>query len=180
MSLNNSMYYLALLGIYFRRKNILADCGHLTKKKDTVTAFDEVRLCEIPLNEDGSTLYCHHCLEEMAIQCAWCGLPIFIGDAVTLYSSIDKSEEMPDYAVRYGDYAYVGCLRWNCVESGADRSGFLIPPGKVQRVLSPLEQCIQSGEMVIVGDVTDMSQAVLVDDNMEQHASSCMNGGVSC
>lgn len=141
------------------RKRYFAQCGHLTRKKDTVTAFGKIIECEIPLH-NGFAEYCHACLAKMAIRCAWCGEPIFIGDPITLYSPNSKDVEMPKYAVPYENGTFVGCLRWNCADSGADRSGFWMPPDEVYRVLSPMEQCLRSGDVVVVGDLSDVSQAV--------------------
>ncbi|NTW30199.1 MAG: hypothetical protein HGA33_02895 [Candidatus Moranbacteria bacterium] len=97
----------------------------------------------------------------MAIRCAWCGKPIFIGDPVTLYSP-NEGFEIPEYAVRYSEdpLRLVGCLRWDCADSGIDRSGFWMPPGEVMRVMSPIEQVLATGTAAIVSDVNDMSEAI--------------------
>ena len=107
------------------RKKITANCGHKTHIQAKIKAFDTTRTITIPVVE-GKIDYCHHCLEEMTIQCAWCGKAIFIGDPVTLYSK-NKDCKIPDYAVLYKEHghdAYVGCLRWDCADTGADRAGF--------------------------------------------------------
>lgn len=138
------------------------ECGHKTKIKNSVTAFGQTTVTQVPVNKDGTTTYCHECLEKMAIRCTWCGHPIFIGDPITLYSPRDKSKKMPDYAVLHSKEhnSYVGCLRWECAETGADRCGFWYPPGEVHRVPSPLEMCIhdveQGGDGVII--VSDLSK----------------------
>lgn len=144
----------------FRRK-LMADCGHKTLRTDRVTAFGTSCKTKIPIN-NGRTDYCHRCLEKMAIRCAWCGEVIFIGDPVTLYSPRDAECQMPEYAVLYNkDHnSYVGCLRWNCAETGADRAGFWYPPGRVVRTPSPLEVAMQSGEAVCVGDLGDLEEAM--------------------
>jgi len=147
-------------------KKIVAGCGHETLKKDKVTAFGISCETKIPI-VDGKTDYCHRCLEKMAIRCSWCGGVIFIGDPVTLYSPNDKNHKMPDYAVLHNkkDNSYVGCLRLNCAETGADRAGFWYPPGKVYRVPTPIEMCMQNlknggNGVVIVGDLSDPNEAV--------------------
>ena len=147
------------------KKKIVAGCGHETFKKDKVTAFGVGCVTEIPII-DGKTDYCHRCLEKMAIRCAWCGKVIFVGDPVTLYSPRDKDRKMPEYAVLHNKEhnSYVGCLRWDCAETGADRAGFWYPPGKVYRVPTPIEMCMKSmqngGDGVIcVGDLTDPKEA---------------------
>lgn len=143
------------------RKKIVAGCGHETLKKDKVAAFGTSCETEIPI-VDGKTDYCHRCLEKMAIRCAWCGEAIFIGDPITLYSPSDKNRKMPDYAVLHNEEhnSYVGCLRWNCTETGADRAGFWYPTGKVYRVPSPIEMAMQSGDVVCVSDLSDPKEAV--------------------
>jgi hypothetical protein len=121
-------------------KKYLARCGHKTKKKDKVTAFGETITTEVPL-VDGKIEYCHKCLEKMAIRCAWCGKPIFIGDPVTLYSLTNGTKEMPKHAVCHDKKLnqYVGCLRCDCADTGADRAGFWVPPGVVERIPTPYE-----------------------------------------
>ncbi len=148
------------------KKKIVAGCGHKTLEKDTVTAFGASCKTKIPI-VDGKTDYCHRCLEKMAIRCAWCGKVIFIGDPITLYSPRDKNWKMPDYAVLYNKEhnSYVGCLRWNCAETGADRAGFWYPPGKVYRVPTPIEMCMQNmqncrNEVVCVSDLSNPKEAV--------------------
>ncbi len=142
------------------KKKIVTDRGHETLEKDTVTAFGASCKTKIPI-VDGKTDYCHRCLEKMAIRCAWCGGVIFIGDPITLYSPRDRNRKMPDYAVLHNKEhnSYVGCLRWNCAESGADRAGFWYPPGQVMRVPSPLEMAMQNGGMICVSDLSDPKEA---------------------
>ena len=143
------------------RKIQAVRCGHMTRIKDLVTAFGRTITTTVPV-ENGKTEYCHKCLEKMAIRCAWCGNPIFIGNPVTLYSPNDSQRQMPDYSVLYDKElnSYVGCLNWECAETGADRAGFWYPPGKVVRVLSPIELSMRSlkqgGDGVIM--VNDLSR----------------------
>ena len=139
------------------KRKIVADCGHETLIRDKVSAFGETITTELPI-ENGKTPYCHRCIEKMAIRCAWCGRPIFIGDPVTLYSPVNKNFKMPDYAIIYNKEhnSYVGCLRWDCAETSADRMGFWYPPGKVIRVPSPIEMAIQSGGPVVVNDLSKL------------------------
>jgi len=92
---------------------------------------------------NGEVEYCLGCLGKMTILCAWCKEPIFIGEPVTLYTPRDGS--VPNHAKIHDEnlLQLVGCLRWNCAESGADRAGFWMPgedgEGKVERVPTPLE-----------------------------------------
>jgi len=132
------------------RKKIMASCGHETLKKDKVTAFGKSAVIKIPI-VDGKTDYCHRCLEKMAIKCAWCGNVIFIGSPVTLYMATKKDFKIPEHAVIYNEnpLQLVGCRR--CAELGsADWMGYWVPPGKVQRVMSPTEVAIQSNKVVLV------------------------------
>ena len=55
----------------------------------------------------------------------------------------------------------VGCLRWECASTGADRMGFWVPPGIVHRVPSAIEMCMQAVEkkeedVIIIIDCLDM------------------------
>ncbi len=151
------------VGYFFRslkRRMIDATkCGHKTKIKDSVTAFGQTTVTQVPVSKDGTTPYCHKCLEKMAIRCAWCGKPIFIGDPITLYSPMDKDRKMPDYAVVHNKEhnSYVGCFRWDCAQTGADRAGLWYPPGKVHRVPTAFEMLLSNAEEGKAG-------AVIIDD----------------
>lgn len=138
---------MSVLSIF--KKNYSADCGHKTKLHDRVTAFGESTLTRLSI-KDGKIDYCHQCIEKMAIQCAWCGHTIFIGDPITLYSPRDEDFEVPEHAIFYQEDSLqlVGCLRWNCADSGADRMGFWLPPGIVQRVQSAYVICMQGSNQV--------------------------------
>ncbi|MDO8486468.1 MAG: hypothetical protein Q7S77_02120 [Candidatus Staskawiczbacteria bacterium] len=112
--------------------------------------------------------YCADCLVKMSIRCAWCGKSIKIGDPVTLNTPTKKSFQIPSYAVRYGEtypIRLIGCLRWDCADSGADRAGFWVTPGKVYRVLSPMEMVMATGGCVIINDLTNPNQAIPHPDN---------------
>jgi len=153
----------------------LAGCDHHTLGTNLVSAFGEWRETTMPKGEDGTYRYCHACLSKMAIRCTWCAKPIFIGDPVTLYISPDKQ---PAHATRLCDdptkpefNSFVGCLRWGCASSGADRQGFWFPgedgKGRVERVSSPIELAIQSHAaggkgVVIAHNVANMGGVVRV------------------
>ncbi len=149
----------------FRSQQVEAKCGHTTRTKVHLKAFGGECFLELPV-KDGKTSYCWDCLEAMTILCAWCGEPIFIGDPITLYSPTDENFEVPDYAVVYNWELrqLVGCLRMNCADSGAGRAGFWVPPGKVFRVVSPAEMCMQGGAGVFVSDVTDIKEALALQE----------------
>lgn len=103
-------------------------CGHLTEQNGPVSAFGHTTTTQMPRNEYGSVDYCLKCISEMAIKCAWCGNPIFIGDPVTLYTPLENFK-IPEHAVINNEkpLQLVGCLRWNCADTGADCAGFWLP-----------------------------------------------------
>lgn len=157
------------------RRTIKADCGHRTKIKDWVFAFNEGVITEIPV-QNRKAPHCHKCLAQMAIRCAWCGKTIFIGDAVTLYQP-EESYQIPDYAVFYSQDPprLVGCLRWECADSGVDRAGFWMPPGEVERVPSPLEMALVTTEpVVIVNDLTNYKEALDSQSKMVEKVQSSL------
>lgn len=162
-------------------------CGHRTKRGGPVSAFGRTITTKMPKNDDGSVDYCLDCIGKMAIRCAWCGDPIFIGDPITLYSpgpraGFFSSEEpseaqkvreqdgfvVPDGAVVYREnpLTLIGCLGWNCADTGADRAGFWFPgengKGRVHRVQTAYEAILGAKEpsMMIVGDLSDMKETV--------------------
>lgn len=141
-------------------------CGHTTRRKGKIRALGDWVITEMPLNEHGTVNYCLDCLGKMAISCAWCSKAIFVYDAVTLYSPRKPNFALPNGAVRYSEEtgAVVGCLRWECADSGADRAGFWVPgfdgKGIVLRTLSPLEAAFRSGKPIVVSDVTNPHEAL--------------------
>ncbi len=143
----------------FRKTYTANVCGHNTKKAGKITSHGQSRTVSMPLSENGMPDYCFDCIAKMSIRCAWCENSIHVGDPVTLYTP-QEPFEVPEYAVRYSkdDRCLVGCLGWNCAETGADRQGFWMPPGTVARVPSPIEMLMSvgsEGRVVIVGDLSD-------------------------
>ncbi len=135
-------------------------CGHTAKQKDIVEAFRERVTTTLPFNSQGIFDYCHACLAKMAIQCAWCSKPIFIGDAVTLFHIAKTAfTRPPSAAVLYEEtvreVCYVGCLRIHCIDTSFDRAGFWMPDsnGKgyvklneshIARAMYPVKTCSQA------------------------------------
>ncbi len=116
--------------IFFEKK-IVADCGHEVCKKGVITAFGKSCTTEIKFVDD-KTPFCHKCLEKMAVQCPWCGGPIFIGDMITLYIPSENFIIPKSAAVYNRDpVQLVGCQTTSCASSGADYAGTWMPPGKV-------------------------------------------------
>jgi hypothetical protein len=150
----------------FRRYTAL--CGHRTKLTGRVSAFGRSITTRMPKPQNGEVKYCLDCIGSMAIRCAWCADPIFIGDPVTLYISRKPSFEIPEHAVIHETepLQLVGCLGWNCADTGADRAGFWMPgedgKGKVQRVPTAYERMMGSGvpRVVITSDTHDMAEAL--------------------
>lgn len=145
----------------FQKKYQANICGHTTMRKGLIHNDMETIVTEMPLASNGSPDYCLECIGNMSIQCAWCNRPIFVGDPITLYIP-QKSFVVPPHAVRYteNDSQLVGCSSFDCASSGADVCGRWMPPGKVERVPSPLELCFQTGQIVIVSDMSNYPTSV--------------------
>lgn len=126
---------------------VATKCGHRTEQEGRVLAFEHSTITKMQENESGSVDYCLDCIGKMAIQCAWCGKPIFIGDPITLYTP-RRDSKTPEHAMIYNKepLQLVGCLRGNCAESGADRAGFWLPnendKGHVDRVPTAYEEIL--------------------------------------
>lgn len=133
--------------------------------------------------------YCPECYAKAVIKCAWCGETILPGDPITLYSPGPPTElfistkepgeaqqqrqkkdfVVPEHAVIYQReprLVLVGCLGWDCADTGGDRAGFWVMPGKVQRVATAMEMLLADGgkDIIIVGDLTDPRQAIPIHD----------------
>lgn len=111
---------------------------------------------------EGIPVCCEKCFEQAIIACAWCGLDIYPGSPVTLYSPVDKGNfQKPERAAFYDKekMILVGCLRWACADTGADRAGFWTHEKKVERMMSPLEACLARGEAVVVEDLGCINEA---------------------
>jgi hypothetical protein len=141
------------------RSHVANKCGHRTKRAGWAEAFGERYFVEMPLAENGRADYCLGCIGRMAIRCAWCGDAIHIGNPVTLYTPMKKDFVVPDHAVRYSEkpLQLVGCLGWNCADTGGDRAGFWMPPGEVHRVPTVFEQLMGSddSDAVVIADLRD-------------------------
>lgn len=153
---------------FFRITYTANKCGHKTKRKGFMKDGDHTTIMTMPLAENGSPDYCLDCIGKMTIQCAWCENRINIGSPITLYTPKD-SYEVPDHAVPYtegGSKALVGCLGWECAETGGDRAGFWLPGddgrGRVQRVPTAFETLIGNPDasMLLVNDTHDIAEAV--------------------
>lgn len=147
-------------------RNHLCDCGHRSKWK-TVLEIDGIKgVFKLPKNKE----YCGKCFAEAAIKCAWCGGTILPGDPITLYTP-KKDFEIPNHAVIYKrvPLQLVGCLGWDCCQTGGDRAGFWVMPGKVYRVMSPIGMLLAHGNegAVIIGDLGDISKAIPIKEDTD-------------
>jgi hypothetical protein len=147
------------------RRQTTAECGHATRRRGILQVDEGYLLVHCPAPQP---LFCLDCLTQHTIPCAWCGCSILPGDPVTLYSPTNPAF-MPKSrgVVRFSDnpVTYVGCLRPDCAETGADRAGFWCPPEGVRRVPSVIETLLANpGKGVLLENVADpRSQPVLFD-----------------
>lgn len=153
----------------FSREYHATMCGHQTPCQGHVHAHGGSTFTKMPITGKKTVDYCLDCLGKMAIRCAWCDRPIFIGDPVTLYTPTEGFT-VPEHAVVYqtDPLQLVGCLDWDCAFTGADRAGFWYPDpenkgvGHVHRVPTAYELLMQGdgNHALIVGDVSDISEAL--------------------
>lgn len=140
-----------------------SDCGHSTHVKGKLKSFkasfdggeETTTEISLKLNKNGEATHCLTCIEEASIRCNWCGGTIMPGEPITLYSPAKDDFTPPEYAVEYNPdnrdkSAYVGCLRWDCAETGADMCGHWGFDKQIHRVKSPYQQALETGEPVIV------------------------------
>ncbi|MBI1833507.1 MAG: hypothetical protein HYR90_01650 [Candidatus Andersenbacteria bacterium] len=157
----------AIFYVYFGRRYICG-CGHTAKWKTVLTIHGH---SGVYAPQSKKPDWCPECWAKAAIKCAWCGNTILPGDAITLYIPTKEDFQIPEHAVVYKrepQVQLVGCLGWDCAMSGADRAGFWVMPGKVQRVMSPMEKLMANGglEVVVENDLTDPAQAIPIPDEI--------------
>lgn len=164
------LYRLDCLWLYlsrFMRKSYKANiCGHKTKLRGVMKFEGDSTIMRMLPQENGSPDYCLDCIAKMTIKCAWCGSPIWIGRSITLYAPTKKFK-IPEYAVRYTDHGHlelVGCLRSMCAMTGADMCGLWLPPGRVERFLSPMELALATNKAVFVNDISNYPESVSLEE----------------
>lgn len=143
-----------------RRQYATNVCGHRTRLTDVIRRNGEFVIWSTPLEENGKPDYCIDCLAAMSIPCAWCGEPIDVGEPITLYhpSEFDRvRSDALEYLPEPG--SVIGCLSTRCSDSSADRAGFWMPPGVVERIPTPVELSLMSGDAIVVTDVSDSDEA---------------------
>lgn len=124
-------------------------CGHRTYRKGKVSAFGHTITTKMRKNKDCSRDYCLDCLGKMAIRCAWCSRPIFVGDPITLYTP-GEGVEVSVHAVSHNEdpLQLVGCLGSNCADTGGDMAGTWAPgsngKGQVRRMPTAFEYLLGS------------------------------------
>ncbi len=169
----------------FGPDSYLCGCGHTATYKTVLSIHGREGEYVLP---SANPLWCPQCFAKAAIKCAWCGYPIVPGDPVTLYTPGPRSDifistkepseaqirrqqkefVLPDGAVVYSQnpLRVVGCLRWECADTGGDRAGFWVMPGKVRRVMTIEEMLLATGneEMLWIGDLSDPTQAIPIPE----------------
>lgn len=114
--------------MFFKKKKAII-CGHETKVKGKVTA-PHLNNSWVKTKMPNPPQYCLNCIGKMAIVCALCGKPIFIGDVITLPFPNDKTKfKLKEHAVMYDKkrIGVVGCARETCADSGALYCGNWMP-----------------------------------------------------
>lgn len=140
-------------------RNHKCACGHTAKRKTVITVHDVQHVYILNKKRE----YCPQCWKKAVIKCAWCGKTIFPGDPITLCAPTDEDCEFYPHAVIYKTtpcLQVVGCLSSHCCNVFADRSGFWIMPGKVQRIISPIEMALgllndYEYRSIFIGDLAD-------------------------
>lgn len=141
-----------------RFRKAQAGCGHETRLAGIVKGQGQEVKMVLGRNKAGEIPYCFGCLGEKVIRCAWCGDPIFPGDPITLYAPKDVA----NFTLREGAVLYdqektqvVGCLRWDCADTGADVAGHWTPDGVVRcpRIIDIL-MANPDADAIIVNDMT--------------------------
>ncbi len=140
----NISYWFTRLWLFmsypFRTTYIASVCGHKTKQMGPVTIGKAVIIMNIEDIGHKGPGYCLECLGQMSIRCVWCGESILVGEPITLYRQ-RVGVPIPTHAVSYiknGRTVFVGCLDWNCADSGADICGYWMPPGVVEPIPPPI------------------------------------------
>lgn len=138
-------------------------CGHSLARKGVIKVGDKEIEVKRPKN---APTHCYECTSEKSILCAYCEELIIPGNPITITRPLDEKFVLPEHAVWHNELKreVVGCLRWDCADSGAFYSGHWTEEG-VKRQPSPIELAMQTGKPVIVGDTSDPSSVKVLDDD---------------
>lgn len=155
--------------VSYNKEKLARFCCHaVSAAEGRVEAFGDSTTTTMPRNADGGFDFCHACLGTMAIQCAWCNRPIFVGDPVTLYMPSDPYIWFsPSVAyMTFDKLEMVGCGRTDCAETGADYAGYWVPSGLrpegrwiggVKRMTSIYETVLANNRSVVADDLSSMA-----------------------
>jgi len=113
-------------------------CGHLGPSYYNIRVYGGIIT---PTKEHAQEL-CPDCLikevKETFVRCCLCGLYIMPGDPVAVYCA--NSVEPKDFAFTIVGSSAIGCLRWDCCQSGGfyagNWTGKDIDPSNLERSLS--------------------------------------------
>lgn len=139
----------SILFFWFRtllaRKHEATRCGHYTRRRGVISFEGESATMTLPVNPTGSVDYCLDCIGKMTIRCAWCGKPIFIGEPVTLYTPTNHDFKIPEHAVVHKEkpLKLVGCLRWDCADTGCDIAGYWVPGHDGKGCVHPMKNVFE-------------------------------------
>lgn len=138
-----------------KTEGVVANCGHLTPQKGKISAYGETVTVTASRNNQGGFDYCLGCIAAATIRCAWCSLPIFIGQTITLLTPGEEFD-ISGHAVVYGTspLRLVGCLR--CTDTSARHKAVWVMGsngyGRVERLrhdLDPLKHKPAQGPALI-------------------------------
>lgn len=148
-------------------------CGHIVSREATWTfwgerkigvCLDDKHVSEVDGEKIALTL-CPRCefeeLSRLSIRCVLCGVAIFPGEPVAVYSR--RSRGMRKKIGTLVGENYLGCMSWDCCPSGGfwgghwTENGFIsaFPDGgsvadEVMRTGKPIVGNIETGEVKIV------------------------------
>jgi len=117
----------------FNSEVLALGCRHKTKIKGEVEVFLDRTMVPrklsmlLYLDDKGNASHCFKCIESASIRCALCGCTILPGHPISLYSSTNRKNILPIYAVEYNlnnndRRSYIRCL--GCAVRGADMYGY--------------------------------------------------------
>lgn len=137
------------------KKTVMAGCGHKTLVVGTIIIEGQKRV--FALDGNAQPECCLDCFQKSIINCAHCGFPIVPGEPITLYEMAE--DFVPKEGSRkYGDEynCHIGCMRFDCADTGMDRAGFWEYPGMVRRVQNIYETILADPtiKMAICPDLT--------------------------
>ncbi len=162
-------WYCKFLDLWFAvlGRNHLCGCGHDARLKTLIKREDVEGLYTLDRDRE----CCPECFISASARCAWCGCLVVPGSPVAIYAWQEERGEPPPHAVFYDNsrndkttqrYVLV-CLRSGCGWP-EDRQGFWVLPGRIERVLSPLEECLYQDDLVICNDLSDPRRAIRVKE----------------